>query len=117
MKTNAISGNARRFLRGALRAATIGAVACTIFSGVAQAADIGINLSIREAPPPMRHEVVVTRPSPQHVWVAGYWAWRGTRHEWVAGRWDLPPHGRHAWVAPRWEHRGNGYVFVEGSWR
>src|SRR6476659_7884421 len=32
---------------------------------------------IREAPPERRHEVVVERdrPSPRHVWIAGYWAW------------------------------------------
>lgn len=74
---------------------------------------------IRRAPPPPRHEVVVvrTRPGPHHVWVAGYWEWRGDRHVWVAGRWVLPPAGMHTWVAPRWERRGGGYVFVVGSWR
>jgi hypothetical protein len=69
------------------------------------------------APPPPRQEVVFAQPSPHHVWISGYWVWRGHRHEWVAGHWELPPHGHQVWVAPRWEHRSNGYVFIEGCWR
>jgi hypothetical protein len=71
------------------------------------------------APPPPRREVIVERerPSPRHVWVAGYWAWRGGRHVWVSGHWELPPRPGMVWIAPRWEHRGGGYVFVSGRWR
>lgn len=69
------------------------------------------------APPAPRREVVLVRPSPRHVWVPGYWAWRGGRHVWIAGHYTLPPRGYVAWVEPRWERRGGGYFFVEGSWR
>jgi hypothetical protein len=72
---------------------------------------------IVEAPPPPRQEVIIMRPSPLHVWIDGYWIWRGRRHEWVAGHWELPPRGRGTWVAPRWDHRGKSYVFIEGTWR
>jgi hypothetical protein len=74
---------------------------------------------IHEAPPPPRREVMVERdrPSPRHVWVAGYWEWRGGRHSWVAGHWELPPRERAVWVEPRWEHRGDSYVFIQGTWR
>lgn len=72
---------------------------------------------IIDAPPPPRHEVMTVRPSREHVWVPGYWAWRGRRHEWVAGRWELPPRGHARWNAPHYEHRGNSYVFIEGTWR
>ena len=75
------------------------------------------SFSIQIAPPPPRREVVVVRPSPRHVWVEGYWAWRGGRHVWVNGRWELPPHNRTVWVQPRWEHRNGNYVFIEGFWR
>jgi len=74
-------------------------------------------ISIQVAPPPLRREVVVVRPSPRHVWVPGYWGWRGGRHVWIDGRWMLPPRGRAVWVAPRWEHRHGNYVFIEGFWR
>lgn len=69
------------------------------------------------APPPLREEVIVERPSPGHVWIRGYWAWRGGHHVWVGGRWELPPHPGYVWVEPRWESRGNGYFFVAGNWR
>jgi hypothetical protein len=69
------------------------------------------------APPPPRDEVIVARPSPGHVWIRGYWAWRGGHHVWVGGRWELPPHPGYVWTEPRWEARGNGFVFIGGSWR
>jgi hypothetical protein len=74
---------------------------------------------VKVAPPPVIREVVVERdrPSPRHVWIEGYWVWRGGRHEWIKGRWELPPRPNAVWVAPRWERRGEGYVFIEGVWR
>lgn len=69
------------------------------------------------APPPPRHEIVLTRPSPRHVWIDGYWVWHGRHQEWVAGHWEVPPRGRHNWEASRWELRGNTYVFIDGRWR
>lgn len=69
------------------------------------------------APPPARQEVVYARPSPQHVWVPGYWMWRGGRHVWVGGHWERPPRGHVHWEEPRWERRGGTYVFIEGHWR
>src|ERR1051326_8420055 len=57
---------------------------------------------IREAPPPVRHEVIVERerPSARHVWIAGYWAWRGGKHVWIPGHWELPPRVGAVWVEP-----------------
>lgn len=69
------------------------------------------------APPPPRAEVLIARPSPHHVWIAGYWVWRGGHHVWIAGHWELPPRAHTVWVAPRWERHGRNYVFVEGRWR
>ena len=72
---------------------------------------------VHVAPPPMRKEVIIERPSAHHVWIAGYWGWRSGRHEWIAGRWEQPPRGKSMWVEARWERRGDGFVFVEGFWR
>lgn len=69
------------------------------------------------APPAPPQEVVYRRPSPYHVWVPGFWAWRGGRYVWIGGHWERPPYGRRSWEAPRWERRGNNYVFIEGHWR
>ena len=68
-------------------------------------------------PPPPPTEVVYARPSRFHVWVPGFWAWRGGRYVWIAGHWERPPHGRRGWAEPRWERRGGNYVFIEGHWR
>jgi len=76
-----------------------------------------VEFSFNEPPPPPRPEIIVVRPSPYHVWIAGYWVRHGHHQEWIAGHWELPPHGHHEWIAPRWEHRGGSYVFIEGSWR
>lgn len=117
MKTNRNIEDHRLHFRNLRRAAIVGAVTLSLLGGVARAADIGVNISIREGPPPPRHEVIVPRPSPRHVWVAGYWGWRHGHHEWIAGHWEIPPRGRRVWVEPRWERRGDHYVFIEGRWR
>ncbi len=68
-------------------------------------------------PPPPQREVIYGRPSGQHVWVPGYWTWRGGRHVWVDGHWTTPPRHNVMWVPARWETRGGRYVFIEGYWR
>jgi len=74
---------------------------------------------VHEAPPPPRREVIIerNRPSRDHVWVKGYWVWRGSRHVWVDGHWERPPRPHAVWVEPRWERRPEGHIFIEGYWR
>jgi hypothetical protein len=74
---------------------------------------------IREGPPAPRREVMREhdRPSPRHMWIAGYWGWREGKHVWMAGHWEMPPHEHAVWEAPRWEQRNGGFVFIEGRWR
>ena len=69
--------------------------------------------------PPVQTEVVVPQPSPAHVWVGGYWAWRPARraYVWVPGRWVVPASPRHVWVPGHWQRHPRGYVWVEGHWR
>src|SRR4051812_15762496 len=55
-------------------------------------------ISTTEPPPPPQREIIVERPSPMHVWVGGYWGWRGGRHVWIAGRWEAPPRNGSVWV-------------------
>ena len=71
---------------------------------------------VTQAPPALQQEVVLAQPTPQHVWLAGYWTWRNERYEWMAGHWELPPSSGSVWTAPRWEQQGNAYRFYEGSW-
>ncbi len=71
---------------------------------------------VTQAPPALQQEVVLARPSADHVWIAGYWTWRDNRYEWMAGHWELPPSSSATWVSPRWEQEGNAYRFYEGHW-
>lgn len=71
---------------------------------------------VAQPPPAAQQEVVLARPSPDHIWIDGYWTWRNSRYEWMAGHWEIPPRSGSVWVAPRWEREGNAYRFYEGYW-
>jgi len=72
---------------------------------------------VNTAPPALQQDVVLAQPSPQHVWLAGYWTWQNNNgYRWVAGHWELPPSPGSIWVAPRWEQQGNAYKYYEGYW-
>jgi hypothetical protein len=81
--------------------------------GAIQAADVVVKV----APPRAVVEHRAERPSPRHVWIAGYHRWDGHAYAWEPGRWEVPPREHAVWVAPRWQHRNGGYVFVEGRWK
>jgi WXXGXW repeat (2 copies) len=83
---------------------------------VATATPVVSTVVVTQAPPMLQQEIVLVQPSPQHVWLAGYWTWRDARYQWMAGRWELPPSSSSVWVAPRWEQQGNAYKFTEGYW-
>jgi hypothetical protein len=90
--------------------AALGAAFCI---GSAQAAEVVVTVK----PPRVVVEHPPARPSPRHVWIAGYHRWDGHAYAWEPGRWEVPPHEHAVWIAPRWEHRHDGYVFVEGRWK
>ena len=71
---------------------------------------------VRVAPPAARVEVRTRAPSPRHVWVPGYWGWRGGRHVWIGGFWRMPPQPGHVWIEGRWVDSGGEWVWEEGRW-
>lgn len=72
---------------------------------------------VHVGPPPPHREVIVPRPSPRHVWVAGYHRWDGHQYVWTAGNWVVPPQPYyHRWVPGHWRHTPGGWMFVEGHW-
>jgi hypothetical protein len=76
----------------------------------------GTTTIVAQAPPALQSEVVLVQPSPQDVWIAGYWTWRDTGYQWRAGHWELPPNSSSVWVAPTCQRQGNGYKYTDGYW-
>jgi WXXGXW repeat (2 copies) len=72
----------------------------------------------REAPPPMRREVIIERPGPGYFYIRGHWIYgRGGGYAWVPGRWVRPEARRHRWVDGYWARDRYGWYYVEGHWR
>jgi len=75
-------------------------------------------LYVDEAPPAPRAEVIIgVAPSPDHVWIGGYWARRAGSWVWIDGRWMLRPRPGVAWVPGHWERHPRGHVWISGHWR
>lgn len=72
---------------------------------------------VRIGPPHPHHEVIGVRPSPHHVWVAGYHRWDGHAYVWVPGVWTVPPQPYyHRWVPGHWRETPHGWVWINGHW-
>ncbi|MDX2268163.1 MAG: hypothetical protein NW208_08655 [Bryobacter sp.] len=69
-------------------------------------------------PPPPRAAFAYGRcPSPRHVYVPGYYQWRGNRYRWVDGRWAVPPRARAVWVPGYWRPQNGVHIWINGFWR
>ncbi len=108
MKTN-------RSTRIALLAAAMASLALTGCVVAPAAPPYYAGEPVMVAPPPPRIEVIGVAPYPGHIWIGGYWGWRGGRHDWVPGRWEAPRHG-HRWVPHRWEKSGPHWREHGGRW-
>src|SRR5437763_11217921 len=72
---------------------------------------------VSSEPPRPRHEVIVgVAPSPAHVWIRGFWAFRDGRWVWVPGHWERGPRIGAHWVEGHWVHRTRGWVWIPGHW-
>ena len=99
----------RKTLLVALVAAgSIGAIAVP----APAAASTGVYVQI--APPAPRYEVI---PAPRHghVWVPGYWDWRGHHHVWVRGVWVRERVG-YRYRPHQWVEHGGRWAFNRGGW-
>jgi hypothetical protein len=92
------------------------AVVAPVYAGSVPVAPVVSTVVVTQGPPALRQEVVLAQPSPQHVWIPGYWTWRDNEYQWMAGHWELPPSSGSVWVAPRWVQEGNAFRFYEGYW-
>ena len=75
-----------------------------------------VDVQIESAPPPPQVEVIPAAPSPNHIWIAGYWGWRGGRHFWYPGRYEVRRVGQ-TWEAASWSRNGRYWRYAPGRWR
>jgi len=85
--------------------------ALLLSSGSAANAQVSFGITIGQPPPP-RVYVVPTRPSPDFVWVEGYWYPQGRHYTWHDGYWTRPPYAEAYWVAPYYD----GRQYIAGYW-
>jgi len=60
-------------------------------------------------------EVRTKRPSPNYIWVPGYWERKTDDWHWVRGRWALPPESGATWQAGHWRQQGGGTNWLTGE--
>jgi hypothetical protein len=69
------------------------------------------------APPAPPAETITAPPSPNALWIPGYWTHDGYRYAWTAGHWEIPPPNATTYVAGHWENQGGTPVYMQGTWR
>lgn len=70
------------------------------------------------APPPLQGgDVMTAAPTPNAIWVPGYWSYDGRGYNWMAGKWEIPPPTARTYVAAHWQYRDGTYVFMQPYWQ
>lgn len=72
-------------------------------------------ITVQQPPPAPREERRIAPPSPEQVWVPGYWTWNND-WVWVPGRVEKPPERMATWVSGQWSQRGDAWVWRPGHW-
>ena len=51
-------------------------------------------------PPPPPTEYVGAQPTPNSMWIAGYYSWNGQSYQWMPGHWEIPLPATRCMCAP-----------------
>ena len=77
----------------------------------------GLEIRIgRQAPPRVRYERRMARPSRDAVWIRGFWDWQGDNWVWIPGRWTVPEERHARWIGPRYRREYGSYRYIPGHW-
>ena len=71
---------------------------------------------VSEQPPAPQKEVLPAAPSPDHVWVSGYWTHAYNGWVWVPGCHILRPRLHAVWVSGHWDRHARGWIWIHGHW-
>jgi hypothetical protein len=74
-------------------------------------AQLSIGIRIGQPPAPRAYRVP-RQPSPDYVWVEGYWYPQAGRYRWHNGYWTRPPYEGAYWVEPYY----TGGEYFAGHW-
>jgi hypothetical protein len=75
----------------------------------------GLLVATQAPPAPYQETVVIeTRPSANHVWIPGHWAWHG-HWQWEHGHWQIARVGS-VWVNGHWFAKDGQWHWQEGRW-
>jgi len=89
-----------------------GLMSATLLFGGSANAQVSIGIRIGPPPPPRVVRVLPRRPSPDYVFVQGYWYPVGNHYKWRNGYWARTPFAGAYWVAPRY----SGGQYIAGFW-
>jgi hypothetical protein len=71
---------------------------------------------VTERPPALEQEAIPAAPTPDHVWVSGYWTYAYNGWVWVSGCHTLRPRLHAIWVPGTWERHPRGWIWIHGRW-
>jgi hypothetical protein len=66
-------------------------------------------------PPSAQVEVIGVAPSPNQIWISGYWDWSNGRYNWTRGHWENA-RAHQVWHPHTWERQGNYWHMHKGYW-
>jgi hypothetical protein len=72
---------------------------------------------VATAPPPAPEEAVIAAPSPNSVWVPGYYEYKNGAYVWTNGSYQIPPSGKTTYVPTQWQKTPRGYRLMKGHWQ
>jgi hypothetical protein len=77
---------------------------------------VDVEVTAREAPPPLPDYEQPPCPEDGYLWTPGYWGWGGGGYYWVPGTWVQPPQVGLLWTPGYWGFVGGIYSFHVGYW-
>jgi hypothetical protein len=82
----------------------------------ASAAQIGVGISMRVAPPPLPVYEQPVCPGDGFIWTPGYWGYADDDYCWVPGTWIRAPFVGGLWTPGYWGWGGGLYLWHAGYW-
>ena len=80
-------------------------------------AQVGLGVSITNAPPVLPVYVQPPLPAPGYLWTPGFWSYAAeSGYYWVPGTWVQPPAVGLLWTPGYWGFNNGVYVFNRGYW-